>query len=123
MPGPFPERVLEDARRQADTFSSSVPAGRQDLTDEIIVTIDPKDARDFDDAISLTRLERGHWLLGVHIADVAHFVQKGSALDQEALARSTSVYLPDQVIPMLPEIVSNNLALSLIHISEPTRPY
>ena len=110
LPGPFPEQVLEDARRQADTFSSSVPAGRQDLTDEIIVTIDPKDARDFDDAISLTRLERGHWLLGVHIADVAHFVQKGSALDQEALARGTSVYLPDQVIPMLPEIVSNNLA-------------
>ena len=110
LPGPFPESVLEDARRQADDFSASVPAGRRDLTDEIIVTIDPKDARDFDDAISLTRLERGHWLLGVHIADVAHFVQKGSALDREALARGTSVYLPDQVIPMLPEIVSNNLA-------------
>ena len=110
MPGPFPESVLEDARRQADEFASSVPAGRQDLTDEIIVTIDPKDARDFDDAISLTRLEQGHWLLGVHIADVAHFVQKGSELDREALARGTSVYLPDQVIPMLPEIVSNNLA-------------
>lgn len=111
LPGPFPESVLEDARRQAEKFSSSsVPAGRQDLTGEIIVTIDPKDARDFDDAISLTCIERGHWLLGVHIADVAHFVPKGSALDQEALARGTSVYLPDRVIPMLPEIVSNNLA-------------
>ncbi len=111
LPGPFPESVLEDARRQAEKFSSSsVPSDRQDLTGEIIVTIDPKDARDFDDAISLTHIERGHWLLGVHIADVAHFVPKGSALDQEALTRGTSVYLPDRVIPMLPEIVSNNLA-------------
>ena len=110
LPGPFPESVLEDARKQAENFSSSIPPGRKDLSDEVVVTIDPKDARDFDDAISLTRLDRGHWLLGVHIADVAHFVPKGSAIDQEALARGTSVYLPDQVIPMLPEIVSNNLA-------------
>jgi len=112
LPGPFPESVLEDARRQAAAFRDSVPENRRDLTGEVVVTIDPVDARDFDDAISLKRLEagRGHWLLGVHIADVAHFVRPGSPLDQEALARGTSVYLPDQVIPMLPEIVSNNLA-------------
>ena len=84
--------------------------GRLDLTGETIITIDPVDARDFDDAVSLERLENGHWRLGVHIADVSHFVRQKSALDREAHDRATSVYLPDRVIPMLPEIVSNNLA-------------
>ena len=110
LPGPFPEGALAEARRQADRFREEVPAGRRDLTDRVIVTIDPVDARDFDDAISLERIDRDHWLLGVHIADVSHFVEEGSPLDQEARARGTSVYLPDRVIPMLPEIVSNNLA-------------
>jgi len=110
LPGPFPEGALTEARRQADRFREEVPAGRRDLTDRVIVTIDPVDARDFDDAISLERIDRGHWLLGVHIADVSHFVEEGTPLDQEARARGTSVYLPDRVIPMLPEIVSNNLA-------------
>lgn len=110
LPGEFPEAALDDARRQAERFDESVPAGRRDLTDRTIVTIDPVDARDFDDAISLERVERGHWLLGVHIADVSHFVREGSPLDQEARNRGTSVYLPDRVIPMIPEIVSNNLA-------------
>ena len=110
LPGPFPEGALAEARRQADRFREEVPAGRRDLTDRVIVTIDPVDARDFDDAISLERIDRGHWLLGVHIADVSHFVEEGSPLDQEARARGTSIYLPDRVIPMLPEIVSNNLA-------------
>jgi ribonuclease R len=110
LPGPFPEVVLEDARRQAARFAEEVPADRRDLTGHVVITIDPVDARDFDDAISLERIERGHWLLGVHIADVSHFVREGSPLDQEAAARGTSVYLPDRVIPMLPEIVSNNLA-------------
>ncbi len=110
LPGDFPDVVLEDARRQAAAFGDEVPSDRRDLTGEVVVTIDPVDARDFDDAISLKRIERDHWLLGVHIADVAHFVREGSPLDQEALARGTSVYLPDRVIPMLPEIVSNNLA-------------
>ena len=87
-----------------------MPAGRRDLTARTVVTIDPVDARDFDDAISLERVERGHWLLGVHIADVSHFVRDGSPLDQEAKNRGTSVYLPDRVIPMIPEVVSNNLA-------------
>jgi ribonuclease R len=110
LPGAFPEEVLDDARTQADRFDESIPASRRDLTDRVIVTIDPVDARDFDDAISLERVERGHWLLGVHIADVSHFVRADSPLDQEARNRGTSVYLPDRVIPMIPEIVSNNLA-------------
>jgi len=110
LPGEFPDAALADARRQAARFDETVPAGRRDLTDHTIITIDPVDARDFDDAISLERQERGHWLLGVHIADVSHFVRAGSPLDQEARARGTSVYLPDRVIPMIPEIVSNNLA-------------
>jgi len=110
LPGPFPEAALDVARAAAERWDDAVPADRSDLTGAITVTIDPVDARDFDDAISLERVERGHWLLGVHIADVAHFVPEGSALDQEARSRGTSVYLPDRVIPMLPELVSNNLA-------------
>jgi ribonuclease R len=109
LPGEFPEEVLADARDQADAFDESL-AGRLDLTGETIITIDPVDARDFDDAVSLTRTENGHWKLGVHIADVAHFVRARSPLDHEARERGTSVYLPDRVIPMLPEVISNNLA-------------
>ena len=110
LPGPFPDVVSADARRQAERFTEAIEGDRRDLTGRTIITIDPIDARDFDDAISLERIERGHWVLGVHIADVSYFVREGSALDQEALLRGTSVYLPDRVIPMLPEIVSNNLA-------------
>lgn len=111
LPGEFPEAVLEDARRQAEAFNAGKDGGnRTDFTRHTVVTIDPTKARDFDDAISLERLENGHWLLGVHIADVSHFVRRGSELDREAFARGNSVYLPDRVIPMLPEIISNNLA-------------
>jgi ribonuclease R len=110
LPGDFAEDALEEARHQAEAFDESINRGRRDLTDQTIVTIDPVDARDFDDAISLTRIENGHWLLGVHIADVSHFVQPKTPLDREAHDRATSVYLPDRVIPMLPEIISNNLA-------------
>ena len=110
LPGDFPDEVLANARQQADNFDPEQINGRADLTRSTIITIDPADARDFDDAISLRRLENGHWRLGVHIADVSHFVPAGSKLDREAYQRATSVYLPDQVIPMLPEIISNNLA-------------
>jgi ribonuclease R len=110
LPGEFAEDALADARRQAERFDEQVGRDRRDLTSLPIVTIDPVDARDFDDAISLERLENGHWLLGVHIADVSHFVEPKTALDREAHDRATSVYLPDRVIPMLPEIISNNLA-------------
>jgi ribonuclease R len=106
----FPEAVLEQARQQADHYSEALDPSRRDLTDVPTLTIDPADARDFDDAISLTRNEAGHWELQVHIADVSHFVPAGSPLDQEAQKRGTSVYLPDKVIPMLPEIISNHLA-------------
>ncbi len=106
----FPEDVLENARRESQAFDDTDLRGRLDLTGATIITIDPIDARDFDDAISLTREENGHWRLGVHIADVAHFVKPGSPLDCEAQLRGTSVYLPDRVIPMLPEILSNSLA-------------
>lgn len=109
LPGEFAEDTMQAAREQAARFDESLE-GRLDLTGETIITIDPVDARDFDDAISLKRLENGHWRLGVHIADVSHFVPVKSALDREAYERATSVYLPDRVIPMLPEIISNNLA-------------
>ncbi|MEM6330125.1 MAG: RNB domain-containing ribonuclease, partial [Planctomycetota bacterium] len=110
LPGDFPEDVMQSAREQAAAFDESIPEGRRDLTGETVITIDPLTARDFDDAISLRRLPGGHWELGVHIADVSHFVPVKTALDREAYDRATSVYLPDEVIPMLPEVISNNLA-------------
>jgi ribonuclease R len=110
LPDEFPEAVLEEAHEQADGFDESELDGRVDRTGETIVTIDPVDARDFDDAISLKRTDDGHWHLGVHIADVGHFVPAGSELDIEAQRRGTSVYLPGRVIPMLPETISNSLA-------------
>ena len=110
LPDEFPIEVLHDATKQAERFDESDLRGRLDLTQETIVTIDPHDARDFDDAISLSKNEAGHWVLGVHIADVSHFVQSGSQLDREAKRRGTSVYLPTRVLPMLPEVISNGLA-------------
>jgi ribonuclease R len=110
LPGEFPDEVIENAREQAEDFDERIDSSRRDLTDMTIITIDPFDARDFDDAISLEKQENGHWLLGVHIADVSHFVQQKTVLDREARDRATSVYLPDRVIPMLPEVISNNLA-------------
>ena len=111
LPDAFPEDVLEEARIAGQAFREDELDGREDFTNDVIVTIDPIDARDFDDAISLTIDSRTkHWQLGVHIADVAHFAPPGSALDREARKRGTSVYLPQRVIPMFPEIISNSLA-------------
>jgi ribonuclease R len=110
LPGEFPDAVLEEARLVAETFDESIPPERKDFTDLTVVTIDPIDARDFDDAISLKQSSEGHWLLGVHIADVSHFIQEKTQLDREAYDRATSAYLPDRVIPMLPETISNHLA-------------
>jgi len=110
LPGEFDEGALENARKQAENFDESVGPRRKDLTAETVITIDPATARDFDDAISLERTDNGHWVLGVHIADVSHFVRPNSGLDREAKDRATSVYLPDRVIPMLPEVISNNLS-------------
>ena len=111
LPETYPEAALEVARHQADLFDEEViPAGRTDLRHVPTLTIDPIDARDFDDAVSLSKNEKGNWELQVHIADVSHFVPLGSALDEEARNRGTSVYLPDRVIPMIPESISNHLA-------------
>ncbi len=110
IPDVFDDDTLEDARRQAKAFDEDQVEGRLDLRDQLTITIDPATARDFDDAITLTRDEKGFWSLGVHIADVAHFVRPGSPLDDTARKRGTSVYLPDRVIPMLPEVLSNSLA-------------
>jgi ribonuclease R len=111
LPDVFPADALEEAREAAAAFREDDLNGREDLTGETIITIDPVDARDFDDAISLVQDARSkHWLLGVHIADVSHFVRPGGALDREARKRGTSVYLPQRVIPMFPEIISNSLA-------------
>ena len=110
LPEEFPEAVLDNARAIADRFNPEDSTGRRDLTAVPTLTIDPVDARDFDDAISLCVNDAGNWELMVHIADVSYFVPPGSVLDDEAQARATSVYLPDRVIPMLPEIISNSLA-------------
>jgi ribonuclease R len=105
----FSEAVLNDARKAAASFDGS-PQDREDLTDQLVFTIDPPDARDFDDAISLEfDSERCEWTLGIHIADVACFVEAGSALDLEARARGNSAYLPQRVLPMLPETLSNGV--------------
>jgi ribonuclease R len=110
IPDVFPESVLDEAREQARAFHEEDVAGREDLRGLLTVTIDPATARDFDDAISLSRDEEGHWSLGVHIADVSHFVRPGTEIDDVARKRGNSVYLPDRVIPMLPEVLSNSLA-------------
>lgn len=110
LPDEFPESVLDAARDVVRQFNEHDLTDRLDLTSETIITIDPVDARDFDDAISLTEEGNGHWRLGVHIADVSSFVAAGSPLDREAQRRGTSVYLPDRVLPMLPELISNGLA-------------
>lgn len=108
LPVEFPERVLNQAERVAKPVSEADMAGRKDLRDWQMVTIDGEDAKDLDDAVSLTK-EGDRYLLGVHIADVTNYVQERSALDREALERGTSVYLADRVIPMLPRALSNGI--------------
>ncbi len=110
IPDVFDDPTLQDARDQAKRFDETKLERREDLRDMLTVTIDPATARDFDDAISLSRDDRGFWTLVVHIADVSHFVRPNTDLDQTARKRGTSVYLPDRVIPMLPEVISNSLA-------------
>ena len=110
LPGPFPEAVKQAASEVNASFDPSAELPRRlDLTGAIICTIDPTDAKDFDDAISLAKTPDGLWELGVHIADVSHFVEKGSPLDEEAAERGNSCYFPGHVIPMLPEILSNGV--------------
>lgn len=103
----FPEEVIREA--EAASVLAESPGPREDLRDRLILTIDPVRARDFDDALSLDRDGQGRLILGVHIADVCHYVLPGSALDKEAQKRGNSVYFPDRVIPMLPEQLSNGV--------------
>ena len=111
IPDEFPPEVLNEARAQADQFNENDLSGRTDFTSETVVTIDPVDAKDFDDAVSVTEdADTGHTVLTVHIADVGHFCKPGGHLDAEARKRGTSVYLPQRVIPMFPEVISNGLA-------------
>ncbi len=105
----FPAETESAAKNVSKLISKEELAGREDLRKLVCFTIDPEDARDFDDAVSLTRLENGHLELGVHIADVSHYVPQGSAIDKEAFKRGTSIYLVDRVIPMLPEYLSNEV--------------
>lgn len=109
LPLAFPEKVEREAQRIRMKITPELLAERLDLRDELIFTIDPEDAKDFDDAVSLTKLENGLYRLGVHIADVTHYVPENSVLDREALKRGTSVYLVDRVVPMLPEHLSNEI--------------
>ncbi len=105
----FPKEVEKSATSIAKKISTEEIKSRLDLRKTTTFTIDPKDAKDFDDALSVKKLNNGNWEIGVHIADVSHYVKKGGVIDKEAVERATSVYLVDRVVPMLPEILSNNI--------------
>src|SRR5271169_2098448 len=109
LPHEFSTEVLSEAAAVAHPVSDAERAGRRDFLELPIVTIDGETARDFDDAVYVKRLENGNWQLQVHIADVSHYVRRGSALDREARLRGTSVYFPNRAVPMLPEELSNGI--------------
>ncbi len=109
LPAEFPGEVRKEAEAIPEKITEKEIKGRKDFRDVLTFTIDPLDAKDFDDALSVRKLGNGNLEIGVHIADVSHYILPGSALDQEAFRRGTSVYLVDRTIPMLPEKISNNL--------------
>jgi ribonuclease R len=109
LPFRFPENVLHESEQIAETISKDEIKKRKDFRDVLTFTIDPEDAKDFDDAISFQKLENGNYEIGVHIADVTHYVKSGTRLDDDAFDRATSVYLVDRTVPMLPERLSNAL--------------
>jgi ribonuclease R len=109
LPFKFDKDVLAETEILPQLIDSDEIKVRLDLRNELIITIDPEDAKDFDDAVSLKKDKKGNWLLGVHVADVSYYVKQDSAMDNEARKRSTSVYLPGTVIPMLPEVLSNGI--------------
>ncbi len=109
FPLEFPQKVLDEAHSLEGIITQNELAKRRDYRDVLTVTIDPADAKDFDDALSIKKLSAHEYEIGVHIADVSHFVQPGMAMDEEGYSRATSVYLPDRVNPMLPEKISNEL--------------
>ncbi|MCK8523684.1 ribonuclease R [Aquimarina sp. D1M17] len=108
LPYEFPHEVEEFANQINTSIQESEIQNRRDMRNTLTFTIDPKDAKDFDDALSFVELENGNYEIGIHIADVSHYVKPGTILDDEAYERATSVYLVDRVVPMLPEILSNN---------------
>ena len=107
LPSEFPIEVETFAQKIDTTIQESEIAKRRDMRDTLTFTIDPKDAKDFDDALSFKKLENGNFEIGVHIADVSYYLEEGTILDDEAYQRATSVYLVDRVVPMLPEVLSN----------------
>ena len=109
FPLSFTQEVMDEAMKLTDEISSLEVSKRKDCREILTFTIDPVDAKDFDDALSIRKLKNGNYEIGIHIADVSHFVQPETALDEEAYKRATSVYLPDRVNPMLPERISNEL--------------
>ncbi|MBJ6117614.1 ribonuclease R [Pontibacter sp. BT310] len=109
LPFEFPESVEEEANEISDKITKEEIAKRRDFRDVTTFTIDPADAKDFDDALSIQKLENGNWEIGVHIADVTHYVTPKTILEKEAFHRATSVYLVDRTVPMLPERLSNGL--------------
>ena len=109
LPLRFPDNVLKAAEKIPDVISAEEIAKRRDMRGVPTITIDPHDAKDFDDALSVQKLDNGLWEIGVHIADVSHYVKPGTILDEEAYDRATSVYLVDRVVPMLPEKLSNGV--------------
>lgn len=109
LPMAFPDEVEKEAQKKKAEIAPEIIASRLDLREQMCFTIDPPDAKDFDDAVSLHRLDSGNWQLGVHIADVSFYVKQGDVIDREAMQRGASVYLVDRVIPMLPEHLSNTL--------------
>ncbi|MDF2551764.1 MAG: rnr [Chryseobacterium sp.] len=109
LPYSFPEEVEADADKIDRRITDEEVAKRKDMRKICTFTIDPKDAKDFDDALSIQKLDNGNWEIGVHIADVSHYVVPGTMLDDEAYERATSVYLVDRVVPMLPEVLSNDV--------------
>ena len=109
LPFKFDKNILAETQDLPLSISPDEITTRLDLRDELIITIDPEDAKDFDDAISLKKDKKGNWLLGVHVADVSYYVEQNTAVDVEARKRGTSVYLPGTVIPMLPEVLSNGI--------------
>lgn len=121
LPLSFPHEVLAEARANGNVVRPEEISGREDCREHNVITIDPDDAKDFDDAICLQRISATQWKLWVHIADVSHYVKPGSALDTEARKRGNSTYLVDRVIPMLPEALSNELCSLKPHVDRLTK--
>ncbi|HEY1172243.1 MAG TPA: ribonuclease R [Verrucomicrobiae bacterium] len=121
LPLSFPHEVLAEARAYGNAVKPEEIAGREDCREHLVITIDPDDAKDFDDAICLQRVSQTQWKLWVHIADVSHYVKPGTQLDDQARKRGNSTYLVDRVIPMLPEALSNELCSLKPHVDRLTK--